>query len=113
MGLVLVIALVIVSVIALVKVMRLEKNGNNIDLGFQQQIDGLHKELEVKNNEIQGQIGIIYRDMDSRFDKHFAKVKTTSQEDHEALKLEHEMWKTRILEIMRKEGVKVASNNNE
>lgn len=99
MSLVLVIALVIVSIIALVKVMRLEKNGHNIDIGFQQQIDDLHKKFEVKNNEIQNQIGNVYKDMDSRFDKLHNKVKTVSQE-------EREEWKKRILEIMRKEGVK-------
>jgi hypothetical protein len=99
MGLVLVIALVVVSVIALIKVMRLEKDGNNIAIGTQQQLDNIHKAIDVRNNEIQNQIGNVYKDMDSRFDKLANKVKTASQEDREE-------WKNRILEIMRKEGVK-------
>ena len=92
MGLVLVIALVIVSIVAMVKVMRLEKNGNNLSLGFQQQIDELHKDVEVK-------VGNLYKDIDSRFDKFYNKVKSSSPE-------EREEWKNRVLEIMRKEGVK-------
>ena len=102
MGLVLVIALVIVSIVAMVKVMRLEKNGNNIDLGFQQQIDGLHKDVDIK-------VGNLYKDIDSRFDKFYNKVKSPSPE-------EREEWRTRILEIMRKEGMKsleTIKNNNE
>jgi hypothetical protein len=92
MGLVFVIALVIVSVIALVKVMRLEKNGYSISVGTQQQITELQKDVEVK-------VGNIYKDMDSRFDKLYNKVKTPTPE-------EREEWKNRVLEIMRKEGVK-------
>ena len=87
MGLVFLIICVIGGVVALVKVMRLEKEGNNIDIGTQQQLDNLHKLVDVKVNEINNSIGIVYRDIDSRFDKMYNKIMTETNPKHRILNM--------------------------
>jgi hypothetical protein len=87
MGLVLFIACAIGGVVALVKVTRLERSKNNIDIGFQQQIDNVHKLVDVKVNEINNQIGNVYRDMDSRFDKMYNKIMTDTNPKHRILSM--------------------------
>jgi hypothetical protein len=74
MGLVLVIAFAIGGVVALVKVMRLERNSNNIDIGTQQQLDDIIKTVGAEIGEIDHKIQNLYRDMDSRFDKFYSKI---------------------------------------
>jgi len=75
---VLLIALVIGSVVALVKVLRLEKNSNNINIGFQQQIDLLKRDCESNDEVLATQLGQqinqVYQDIDSRMDKLYNKI---------------------------------------
>ena len=87
MGLVLVIAFAIGGVVALVKVIRLERNSNNIGFGTQQQIDGLHTHLNTKMNEIQNQFGGVYKDMDSRIDKIYNKIMQETNPKHRILNM--------------------------
>jgi len=75
---VLVIVLAIGGVVALFKVLRLEKTFNNISIGFQQQIDLLKKDNESGESfimtNINQHINEIYKDMDSRLDKMYNKI---------------------------------------
>lgn len=71
---VLVLAFAIGGVVALVKIIKIEKKFNNVTLGFQQQIDTM--KLEVTNN-----LGQVYQDMDSRLDKQYNKIMKETNPD--------------------------------
>jgi len=67
MSLVLVIAMAIVSVYAIVKVMRLNKTVYDNGIWASQEFENLKKDLDNR-------IGNTYRDMDSRLDKLYSKI---------------------------------------
>jgi len=74
MGLVMLIALVVGIVVALVKVIKLRKDFDNYGFGFQQQIDNIIKERGFQYEDTARKIGDVYKDMDSRLDKQYAKI---------------------------------------
>lgn len=64
---VLVIAVSIVSVYAMVKVMKFKSDHSGLSIWVSQEFESLKKEIDHK-------IGNTYRDMDSRFDKQYSKI---------------------------------------
>jgi biopolymer transport protein ExbB/TolQ len=104
---VLVIAVSIVSVYAMVKVMKLKADVTNVNIWVSQEFENLKKEIDYK-------IGNTYRDMDSRFDKFHEKINKEQSSSKSDLKREineeREEWKNRVLEIMKRADSKESVN---
>lgn len=104
MSLVLVIAMAAVSVYSIVKVMKLKHDLINQNNWIVQVFETQRVEKEKDTADLDHKIGIIYRDMDSRFDKFYEKIMKNKSPRTEVFEMaDKNGFRESLLQVLNKE----------
>jgi hypothetical protein len=104
MSLVLVIAMAVVSVYAIVKVMKLKADLMGLNIWSNQEIENLKKQFGTKDMALDYKIGNIYKDMDSRLDKLYEKIMKNKSPKNEVFEMaDKDGFKKSLLQVLNNE----------